>query len=232
MWKEELRPGAVGSKQLWYSKADQYWSVIITQAQDSTVNAVLGGFEHIHQPDINDSRAFISSIMKTQGMQSNYALDCGAGIGRVTKHLLLPMFSRVDLVEQCEKYVDAAWEYVDESRLENLYRIGLQDFTPESGKYDCIWIQWVLSHLTDEDLISFLQRIKTGLAPNGVICIKENIKRKGFLVDKDDYSVVRSEKHFKLAFQAAGLRVVKHVLQKNFPEDLFKVKIFGCISNE
>lgn len=232
MWEKELKPGAIGSKESWYTKADQYWTVIITQNQESTVNAVLGGLEHIHEPDIKGSRTFLEALIQTRGMEDNYALDCGAGIGRVTKHLLLPLFSRVDLVEQCEKYVNAAKEYVNEPRLENLYRIGLQDFTPDAGKYDCIWIQWVLSHLTDSDLVSFLQRIQTGLKPNGMICIKENIRWKGFEVDKDDYSVTRSEKHFRLAFKSAGLRVIKHRLQRNFPDDLFRVKMFGCVRDE
>ena len=31
-----------------------------------------------------------------------------------------------------------------------------QDFTPEEGRYDLIWCQWVLGHLTDgeEDMTS------------------------------------------------------------------------------
>ena len=28
----------------------------------------------------------------------------------------------------------------------------LQDFTPEEGKYDLIWCQWVLGHLTDGEM--------------------------------------------------------------------------------
>jgi len=32
----------------------------------------------------------------------NTALDCGAGIGRVTKHVLKPIFKNVDLVEPSE----------------------------------------------------------------------------------------------------------------------------------
>lgn len=35
-------------------------------------------------------------------------LDCGAGIGRVTKHLLLPLFKNVDMVEQDRTFVDKA----------------------------------------------------------------------------------------------------------------------------
>ena len=34
--------------------------------------------------------------------------DCGAGIGRVTRELLLPLFQRVDLVEQCAQFVETA----------------------------------------------------------------------------------------------------------------------------
>ena len=35
---------------------------------------------------------------------------------------------------------------------------GLQKFKPEEHVYDIIWIQWVIGHLTDEDLIAFLKR--------------------------------------------------------------------------
>ena len=34
--------------------------------------------------------------------------DCGAGIGRVTKHFLLPLFQKVDMVEQDKTFVDQA----------------------------------------------------------------------------------------------------------------------------
>ena len=35
---------------------------------------------------------------------------------------------------------------------------GLQNFTPSQEAYDVIWIQWVLGHLTDDDLVAFLKR--------------------------------------------------------------------------
>ena len=38
--------------------------------------------------------------------------DCGAGIGRVTKNLLLPLFDTVDLVEQNPDFVEKAKEYI------------------------------------------------------------------------------------------------------------------------
>ena len=40
------------------------------------------------------------------------ALDCGAGIGRVSKRLLLPLFSQVDLVELNSDFLDQARTYL------------------------------------------------------------------------------------------------------------------------
>ena len=38
----------------------------------------------------------------------NSALDCGAGIGRVTKHILKPIFKNVDLVEPSSVQINQA----------------------------------------------------------------------------------------------------------------------------
>ena len=39
-------------------------------------------------------------------------IDCGAGIGRVTKLLLLKRFARVDMVEQSPRLLNAAPAYI------------------------------------------------------------------------------------------------------------------------
>lgn len=57
----------------------------------------------------------------------DYALDCGAGIGRITKCLLTKHFDKVDLVEQSEKFLCAAQvEYLKDcsSHIGQYYRIG------------------------------------------------------------------------------------------------------------
>lgn len=43
---------------------------------------------------------------------------------------------------------------ITDQKLENFFCVGLQDWQPEPGRYDMIWCQWVLSHLTDDDLVS------------------------------------------------------------------------------
>ena len=40
------------------------------------------------------------------------ALDCGAGIGRVSKRFLLPLFQEVDLLEQNSAFLEKAKTYL------------------------------------------------------------------------------------------------------------------------
>ena len=90
------------------------------------------------------------------------ALDCGAGIGRITKHLLQRHFKCVDLVEQNKAFLEKAVEYVGcedtEKPKKQFFCSGLQDFVPQCQTYDVIWCQWVLGHLTDTHLIEFFKR--------------------------------------------------------------------------
>lgn len=74
------------------------------------------------------------------------ACDCGAGIGRISKRLLLPLFQTVDLVDVTQEFLDKAKSYLGEdgSRVGRYICSGLQNFVPESGRYDVIWIQWVI----------------------------------------------------------------------------------------
>ena len=39
-------------------------------------------------------------------------LDCGAGIGRISKRLLLPLFNEVDLVEPNSAFLERSQEYL------------------------------------------------------------------------------------------------------------------------
>jgi protein N-terminal methyltransferase len=89
----------------------------------------------------------------------------------------------------------------------HFYCAGLQDFKFEE-KYDCIWIQWVLSHLSDKDAVDFFKRAKSHLNEGGLIVVKENHSKVGFLVDKEDYSVTRSTDLYKKLFVEAGLKIL------------------------
>lgn len=139
-----------------YTKAQHYWSTI-----PPTLDGVLGGFGCISQTDIHGSRQLLKQLFQSKSPPGrSYALDCGAGIGRISKFLLTDIFSQVDLVEQNADFLERAKNYLGAKSLPKIgkfYPIGLQNFIPEKEKYDVIWIQWVLGHLVDEDLVSFLK---------------------------------------------------------------------------
>ena len=184
------------------------------------------------------------------------ALDCGAGIGRVTQSVLLPLFHRVDLVDPVLKFVEEAKRNADSgkdgwkalsgtgsaAKGVRMWVGGLQRFdpaapavpvrplegdadegaatlfatvgsdaldwpestkvTPEEDGYDLVMIQWCVGHLSDEELVTFLQRSKKALrrsefGDEGYIIVKENICRDeeaegaGTLWDEEDSSITR-----------------------------------------
>ncbi|KAJ1851207.1 hypothetical protein LPJ73_003111 [Coemansia sp. RSA 2703] len=217
----------------WYEDADKYWKGV-----PSSVDGMLGGLEEVHAPDIRDSLAFIDKLRKDLSLLfgTSYACDCGAGIGRVTKYFLSTRFEKVDLVEQNSTFLEeAASSYLKDERKAgrvcDMFPVGLQKFVPQKGRYDVIWCQWVLSHLTDADLEAFLKRCVQGLAPGGIICIKENVASRGYVVDNQDSSVTRAKSLFECVFAAAGLVVVDQMTQTDFPQGLFEVNMWALKPN-
>ena len=66
----------------------------------------------------------------------------------------------------------------------------------------------MLSHLSDKDAIDFFKRAKQNLNEGGIIVLKENHSKVGFLVDKEDYSVTRSKDLYKKLFIESGLKII------------------------
>lgn len=166
-----------------------------------------------------------------KGKTNNFrALDCGSGIGRITKRLLLPMFDKVDMVEQCQKFLDASKNFIGENftRVDKQFCMGLQDFKPEEGRYDVIWSQWVLGHLTDEHLVEFFKNCKMGLAQDGIMIVKENVSGSDCTEFDDlDSSFTRSKDSIVRAMMKSGLKIIKEEKQKGFPKGLYSVYMFA-----
>ena len=204
-----------------YKDAADYWSKI-----PATIDGMLGGYGFISSLDINGSNQFLKQLFRLKVPPGKErALDCGAGIGRITKNLLFNHFKKVDLVEQNPAFVEQARDILQsQQNMGNFYCSGLQDFTPDSAAYDVIWCQWVLGHLKDDDLIAFLQGCKQGLRENGVIILKENTTSSRALeVDTTDSSVTRSLDHLCSLLERSGLKCVKQKRQERFPQGLYPV---------
>ncbi|XP_056147001.1 N-terminal Xaa-Pro-Lys N-methyltransferase 1 [Lampris incognitus] len=212
----------VDEKDSFYSNAEKYWRDITP-----TVDGMLGGYGSISNIDLNGSKAFLQKFIgEGEGKAgSSCALDCGAGIGRITKRLLLPLFRTVDLVDVTQEFLDKAKTFLaeDGKRVAKYFCCGLQDFVPEEGRYDVIWIQWVIGHLTDEHLVEFLRRCQSGLRPNGLIVVKDNVSFEGVVPDVVDSSVCRDMAILRNLVRQAGLRIIHEEQQMNFPKEIYNV---------
>ncbi|XP_053551877.1 N-terminal Xaa-Pro-Lys N-methyltransferase 1 [Bombina bombina] len=205
-----------------YCKAKKYWKNV-----PATVDGMLGGYGHISTIDLNGSKKFLQRFLKDgpHRIGTANALDCGAGIGRITKRLLLPLFKTVDMVDVTDDFLNKAKNYLGEDgkRIGNFYCCGLQDFSPEPNRYDLIWIQWVIGHLTDCHLEAFLKRCKVGLRQSGIIVIKDNITQEGVIMDDVDSSICRDMDVVRRLIRQAGLSVVAQEKQENFPDEIYSV---------
>ena len=86
----------------------------------ATVSGMLGGMEFVSEDDLAESRQLLLSLAAggRPGLRLGRALDCGAGIGRISKLLLCPLFSEgVDLQEQSDRFRAKAREYVGSDKL-------------------------------------------------------------------------------------------------------------------
>ena len=223
IFEENIRAMDVIEKEKnWYKDAKKYWDSL-----EPTDNSMLGGLENLSELDAAASGRFLSEFINNGMIKKQaYACDCGAGIGRVTRTFLLKFFEKVDMIEQTEKFLDQAERDFERMGLKsrvNFVPLGIQDFTPFPNKYDLIWAQWVLSHLTDADLVSFLKRC---IAAAPFIGIKENYTEFKTVYDDDDSSKTRSESEWKSLFEEAGLIIIRETKQIAFPLDLFPVKMF------
>jgi aldose 1-epimerase len=113
----------------WYQQSLDYYD----DHCPSTVDGVLGGMGEVSHSDLEGSRRFLNDLGWSM---AGTACECGAGIGRVTKGLLLDLFPRCDLVESCSRLLSAAPDYIgNESYRCRFFCTQLQNWQPQKRKY-------------------------------------------------------------------------------------------------
>ena len=61
----------------------------------------------------------------------------------------------------------------------------------------------------------------------GCIFFKENTVTSGFVLDKDDNSITRSDAQYRQLFRDAGMELVCTRQQDKFPAELFDVMMYA-----
>lgn len=228
------------SSQHWYSKSATYW-----QKQDPSIEGMLGGLGKLDSRDVAANRKFFDGLRRrVTTFGDKRVLDVGAGIGRVTKHFLIHLFDNVDMLEQNPKYLEESISFIGDNKykgvVEKRLPCAMQSFHPDGvlqldghhsgsllNRYDVIWIQWCIIYLTDDDFVKFLQQCCHCLVPGGVICLKDNVVRNGFVIDNDDSSIMRSDQYLKHIFAKANVQVIRETIQLDFPRDIFPVRTYA-----
>ncbi|MCJ1413595.1 Alpha N-terminal protein methyltransferase 1 [Ptychographa xylographoides] len=214
-----------------HADALSYWNSI-----PPTVNGMLGGFHQISSTDLRGSANFLAKLRAGDSSTTPLGLlkrgvDCGAGIGRVTAGFLSRVCHVVDVVEPIEKFAKEVkgMEMGGSGKLGKVYVMGLEEWIPQE-KYDLIWNQWCLGHLTDAQLVSYLKRCKQAVPGEGFVVVKENMSTDvegKDIFDEMDNSVTRSDEKFRQLFAESDYEIVRTELQKGFPKGLYPVRIYA-----
>ena len=158
LWQQER---CKGLEQNWYGTAISYWSTV-----PATVDGVLGGYGLVSPMDLTESASVLDALAAqgcstSPGNPASCAVDCGAGVGRVTAGLLMQRFGRVDVVEPVQHFLQQARADLGaRGHRGELHQVGLEAFDAPANTYDCIWVQWCIGHLVDDDMVAFLQVLK------------------------------------------------------------------------
>lgn len=202
-------------------------------------NGVLDGHTYVNDLDICGSEMLINNVLKkfcdsSKSCKDNFifhrVLDCGAGIGRVSRDLLSRYFVEIDALEPCEHYCDSLSksQLSKDGKLKKVFCTGLESFDfDEERKYDVIWLQWCCLYLTDEDFITLLKKVKIN-NPGSLIVIKENVIANDSQIfhDEEDNSVSRSPRHYQRLIWEAGAKLIHEEQQECWPEELQSVHMF------
>ncbi|OXB58007.1 hypothetical protein ASZ78_011817 [Callipepla squamata] len=185
-----LTSQVINGEMQFYARAKHFY-----QEVPATEEGMMGDYIELSNIDVESSREFLRKFVGGVGKAgTNRALDCGSGIGRISKHVLLPIFKSVELVDMMENFLAEVPNYLqgEEDRVEMYYCKSLQEFTPAPQRYDVIWIQWVSA-------------------------------REGCVLDCLDSSVIRDLNILRSLIEMSGLIILQEERQQGFPEQCVPV---------
>ena len=211
LWELWLVEGQQRDK---FYRVNEDWWVEGYEGRETLEGAMIG--DDASEEDLVHSCTLLARAIESMPQKPHSALDVGAGVGRVTRGVLLPAVSGpVFLVDQSAKWLRAAKTYLaeDASRC-TFIQSKLEDYRP-AETFDLIWIQWTLQYLIDQDVVELLKRLSQCLSSQGVLVLKENrpvySQSECFQMDtpgkEGRFDITRPEKHLAVLVELSGLAI-------------------------
>lgn len=213
------------NRTIWYAANSQWWESGYGGTTDD--EAMIGDCDG--ESDALIGLIFLDKVLiKRPLTKINTALDCGAGVGRITKFILSKRCTGIiTLLESNAHWSERSRAYLGRKRAANCHFINgsildINNLVP-SNSIDLIWFQWCLQYLTDADVIQALSAAKNCLTRHGLIIVKENkptVQTTGssrldrFQMDTPTgtdgrYDITRPNAHHEYLFAAAGLAILE-----------------------
>lgn len=213
----ELEAVQLLNRTCWYQANNQFWidggygGLTDDEAMIGDEGALADGEEGLN---------FLDRLLSFRpNVRCCNAIDAGAGVGRITKLILLKRFENVHLIEADPKISKRSRAYLGRKRAERCTftccRLEESDFGGQA--VDLVWLQWTLQYLTDADAVRTLINIgKVLTGKNGILIVKENrpygnARSDRFQMETPSlsgrYDITRTDAHHRLLFQRAGLHV-------------------------
>ena len=204
------------------------------------------------QEDGEEGLAFLDKLLSTSpSLGFVQAVDCGAGVGRVTKNILLKRYDAVHLVEADPGWSKQSRTYLGKKRARKctFTCARLQDLSVDiidgwgSPGANLIWLQWTLQYLTDSDVVDTLKNLAGGLIEHtGILVVKENRPYGAARTDRFQmetpaggcgendgrgrYDITRSDDHHRLLFDRAGLQVI--LSEQGVETNTYALQLVSC----
>ncbi|EUB58635.1 N-terminal Xaa-Pro-Lys N-methyltransferase 1 [Echinococcus granulosus] len=153
------------------------------------------------------------------------------------------------MVEMTGKFLYASSAYIDRpnaERVGNRFCCALRDFTPPEGRYDIIWVQWVIGYLTLSATVEFLRQCVARLRPcdstatgtatdpvgQSVIVPRDVFPDAKPDFDEAESSFMRTHDELLEVFRKAKLRVLLDERQTNMPSYICPIYAFVLVPQD
>ncbi len=147
------------------------------------------------------SNYILKNLLPTK---EEYILDFGCGVGRITK--LIAMESKEVLgVDTNEAMIKIAKEKFTINNNTHYQLLSETKIESQNNYFDKAFSHWVFQHISDEELMLWLNEFKRVVKPNGKIVLFEQVKNKSAESAKH---LFRSPKHYLSLFEKTELKTI------------------------